>query len=132
VTTRFENYHELTQFHYLIVKLVPHPLSANLSESDEFWIIHNSSDYQNDAHARLPTAHMTQKRKRGHPKVKEVVLKHRVGRPRKEPLNPENLPPPKRKVGPPPKIKSSGVVVEFGPIVSNPFILIHGILISVS
>jgi hypothetical protein len=58
VTTQFENYHELTQFHYLIVNLqvVPYPLSASLPESDEFWLIHNSLDCQNNA--RLPTAHM--------------------------------------------------------------------------
>jgi hypothetical protein len=70
---------------------------------------------------------MTQKRKRGRLKVKEVALKCRVGRPRKEPLNPENLPPPKRRVGRPPKIKSSGgVVVEFGPIVIHSFYLYMG------
>ena len=62
------------------------------------------------------------KRKRGRPRVKEVILqvKRPVGRPRKE-LNSENdaLPLPKRKVGRPPKIKGSGgIVVEFGPIVS--------------
>ena len=103
------------------------------SLSDQFWVIENSSDYQNNASGNggLPPGSVSlskesgahTKRKRGRPKVKEVVLnvKRHIGRPRKE-RNSENdaRPLPKRKVGRPPKIKGSGgVVVEFGPIVSN-------------
>ncbi|KAF8800030.1 hypothetical protein BYT27DRAFT_7217361 [Phlegmacium glaucopus] len=65
-----------------------HPLG---SLSDELWIIHTSSDYQDNARC-----------------------------PQKKPLNPENdvLPLPKRKAGRPLKVKNSrGVVVDFGPIV---------------
>jgi len=100
---------------------------------DELWIIQSLSNFNDNAGGnRRPTTasssrnelHSHMKRKRGCPRVKEVVLhiKRGVGRPRKKPLDSENNAPPlpKKKVGRPPKTKNSGgVVVDFGPIVST-------------
>jgi len=105
----------------------PHTLSG------EFWSIQSSSNFDDNAggNRRLITVSSSRneppshtKRKRGRPRVKEVVLriKRGVGRPRKKPLDSENNAPPlpKKKVGRPPKTKNSGgVVVDFGPIVST-------------
>jgi len=105
----------------------PHTLSGELR------IIQSSFNFDDNAGGnRRPTTasssrnelHSHTKRKRGRPRVKEVVLriKRGVGRPRKKPLDSENNTPPlpKKRVGRPPKTKNSGgVVVDFGPIVST-------------